>query len=226
MFNAMPGFKYSSTSRIRQHPNRIRDVLLSFTGILLFAGFIHQAFPLLLIAIGGLAGTAVVIAYSTKHLGFFEAFGIKTLNQKVLLYMIPAIGLGLVMGMLTRNRFELTLIPAGITGVTVVAPLVGAMEEMVFRGYVQGQLRPIGSGFSILIASALHTCYKLLVILSLAIPLQFDFFFLIFWTFIGGLLFGTLRELSRSSIPPVLAHAVFDIILYGGLVAAPIWVWS
>lgn len=222
----MPGSKHSITSRIRQHPHRIRDVLLSFTGILLFAGFIHQTLPLLLIAIGGLAGTALVIGYSTKHLRFLEAFGIKFLNQKVLLYTIPAIALGLVMGILTRERFELTLIPAGITGVAFVAPLVGAMEEMVFRGYFQGQLRPIGSGFSILIASVFHTCYKLLVILSLAIPLQFDFFFLIFWTFIGGLLFGILRELSRSSIPPVIAHAVFDIVLYGGLVIAPVWVWS
>jgi len=222
----MPGLKHSSTSRIRQHRNRIRDVLLSFLGILLFAGFIHQALPLLLIAIGGLAGTALVIGYSTKHINFFEAFGFKSLNQKVLLYIIPAIVLGLVMGILTRNRFELTLIPAGITGVAFVAPLVGAMEEMVFRGYFQEQLRPIGTGFSILTASALHTSYKLLVILSLAIPLQFDFFFLIFWTFIGGLLFGILRELSRSSIPPVIAHAVFDIVLYGGLVAAPVWVWS
>jgi len=222
----MPGSKHSSTSRIRQHPNRIRDVLLSFMGILLFAGFIHQALPLLLIAIGGLAGTALVIGYSTKHISFFEAFAFKSLNQKVLLYTIPAIVLGLVMGILTRNRFELTLIPAGITGVAFVAPLVGAMEEMVFRGYFQGQLRPIGTGFSILTASALHTSYKLLVILSLAIPLQFDFFFLIFWTFVGGLLFGILRELSRSSIPPVIAHAVFDIVLYGGLVAAPVWVWS
>ncbi|MCK5693629.1 MAG: CPBP family intramembrane metalloprotease, partial [Bacteroidales bacterium] len=54
----------------------------------------------------------------------------------------------------------------------------------------------------------------------------FDFFYLIFWTFLGGLLIGTLRELSGSTIPPVIAHAVFDIILYGGLAIAPVWVWS
>ncbi len=155
-----------------------------------------------------------------------EAFGIGRLNRRILLYTLPAVLLGVLLGIFTRNRFELTLIPAGFAGVVFVAPLIGAFEEVVFRGYIQGQLRPVGMIFSIVSASSVHTCYKLLVILTLAIPLQFDFFFLIFWTFVGGLLFGTLRELSGSAIPPIIAHAVFDIVLYGGLATAPVWVWS
>ena len=211
---------------IRQQPGRIRDVLLSFTGILLFAGFIHQPKPLLLLAIGGLAGTAVVIGFSSRQMTIPEAFGITRLNRKLIFYALAAIVLGVVLGMLTRKRFDLTLIPSGFTGVAFVAPLVGATEELVFRGYIQGHLRPIGKVFSIITTSTLHTSYKLLVILTLAIPLQFDFFFLIFWTFVGGVLFGTLRELSGNTIPPVIAHAVFDIVLYGGLASAPVWVWS
>jgi membrane protease YdiL (CAAX protease family) len=222
----VPGSKHSTTYRIRQQPGRIRDVLLSFTGILLFAGFIHQPFPLLLLAIGGLAGTAAVIGFSSRHMTIPEAFGIKRLNRKLIFYALSAIVLGVVLGILTRKRFDLTLIPSGFTGVAFVAPLVGATEELVFRGYIQGHLRPIGKVFSIITASTLHTSYKLLVILTLAIPLQFDFFFLIFWTFVGGVLFGTLRELSGNTIPPVIAHAVFDIVLYGGLASAPVWVWS
>jgi len=222
----MPEPKLSSTSMIRQNPGRIRDVLLSFLGILFFAGFIHHSFPLLLLALGGLVFTSVVNAYSIRHLTLHEAFGVRRINRKVLLYILPAIMLGLILGILTRNRFELTLIPAGFTGIALVAPVIGATEELVFRGYFQGKLRPIGRGFSILTASALHTSYKLLVILSLAAPLQFDFFFLIFWTFVAGLLIGTIRELSGSTVPPVIAHAVFDIVLYGGLASAPVWVWS
>ena len=222
----MPEPRYSYSSRIRQHPGRIRAVLLSFTGILIFAGFVHHSFPLLLLAIGGLVSTALVIGYSTRKTPLFEAFAIAPVNRKVLVYTLPAIMLGVILGILTRNRFELTLMPAGFTGIAFVAPLIGAMEELVFRGYFQGQLRPIGIGFSVLTASALHTLYKLLVILSLAIPLQFDFFFLIFWTFVGGILIGTLRELSKNTLPPVIAHAVFDIVLYGGMASAPLWVWS
>jgi len=155
-----------------------------------------------------------------------EAFGIKQLNRKLLLYVLSAIVLGVILGIITRTRFELTLLPSGFTGVAFVAPLVGATEELVFRGYIQGHLRPVGKIFSIVTTSAFHTSYKLLVILTLSIPLQFDFFFLIFWTFVGGVLFGTLRELSGNTIPPVIAHAVFDIVLYGGLASAPVWVWS
>ena len=222
----MRGTTQTISSKIRQYPNRIRDVSLSVAGILLFAGFIHHPFPLLLLAIGGLAGAALVIGFSIRNISILNAFGIDRLNRRILLYSLPAVLLGVVLGILTRNRFELTLIPAGFTGVAFVAPLIGSVEELVFRGYIQGHLRPVGKIFSIVYASTVHSCYKLLVILTLAIPLQFDFFFLILWTFVGGLLFGTLRELSGSTIPPVIAHAVFDIVLYGGLATVPVWVWS
>lgn len=204
----------------------IRRVFLSFAGILLFAGFIHHSLPLRFLAFGGLAGAAAIMGASIRDKPVLVAFGIDRLNRKILIYAIPAIALGICLGILTRNRFEQALIPKGLTGVAIVAPLVGASEELVFRGYFQGQLRTLGHGLSIIYASVLHTSYKLLLILSLGTPLQFDFFFLVFWTFMGGVLFGILRSLSGSSIPPVLAHGLYDILLYGGLSSAPLWVWS
>lgn len=201
-------------------------IFLSFAGILIFAGFIHHSLPLKLLAFAGLAGAAAIIGASIRDKPILGAFGIGRFDRKILLYAIPAIALGISLGILTRNRFELTLMPQGLTGVAFVAPLVGASEELIFRGYYQGELRVAGKGFSLICASALHSLYKLLLILSLGTPLQFDFFFLIFWTFLGGLLFGILRELSSSAIPPVLAHAFFDVLLYGGLSSAPLWVWS
>ena len=194
--------------------------------VLLFAGFIHQSFPIVLLAPGGLVITAAVIGLSARSTSLGELFGLRRLDRKVLYYSITGLVLGIFLGILTRNRFEMTLIPEGFTGIAFVAPLIGATEELLFRGYMQGKLRRGGRAFSILSASAFHTSYKLLVILTLAMPLQFDFFFLIFWTFIGGILFGILRDFSGSSIPPVMAHAAFDIVLYGGMATAPVWVWS
>jgi membrane protease YdiL (CAAX protease family) len=220
------GVKQSTNSRVSRLPRNISEVILAFTGILLFAGFIHQPFPLLLLAIGGLALTAAVIALTKRLKPLPALFGIGHVDRKVLYYIITALALGVFLGILTRNRFELTLIPQGFTGIAFVAPLIGATEELLFRGYMQGHLRISGRVFSILSASAFHTSYKLLVILTLGMPLQFDFFFLIFWTFIGGILFGILRELSGSILPPVIAHATFDVLLYGGMAAAPVWVWS
>jgi membrane protease YdiL (CAAX protease family) len=222
----MPERILPTSSRIRQNPGRIRDALLAFAGILLFAGFIHRNFPCKFLAIGGLLFTGAVIAFSTRKGSLREALGISSLNRRIILISLAAIVLGTLLGIWTRRRFELTLVPAGLTGVAVVAPLIGAVEELLFRGYLQGRLRPAGRALAIVTASAMHTSYKLLVILSLAAPMQFEFFFLIFWTFIGGILFGILREASGHVLPPLLAHAAFDIILYGSLPVPPVWVWS
>lgn len=214
------------SSRIRSQPHRIRDVSLAVLGILLFAAFIHQGFPKILLAILGLTGAGAALAYSIRKEPALKAFGLDRFHRKVILYTLPAIALGIVLGVLTRNSFDISLFPARITMVALVAPLVGSVEELIFRGYIQGHLRPLGRAFSVLYASTVHTSYKLLVILTLSVPLQFDFFFLVLWTFVGGLLFGALRELSGSTLPPMIAHAVFDVVLYGGLATVPVWVWT
>lgn len=216
----------SISARIRKQPRRIRDVSICVIGILLFAGFIHQPLPLLLLAIVGLTLAGAVIAHSIRRKSIAEVFALDRFDKKVLLYCLLALAIGVLLGVLTRNSFDISLFPVRITAVALVAPLVGITEELIFRGYIQGHLSPIGKFFSVVYASTVHTSYKLLVILSLSVPLQFDFFFLVLWTFVGGLLFGILRELSKSSLPPMIAHAVFDVVLYGGLVTAPVWVWS
>jgi membrane protease YdiL (CAAX protease family) len=222
----VPPGERSLTAGIRKHPRKIRDVSLVVLGILLFAGFIHQPFPKLLLAITGLAGAAAMMAFSIRESSILNAFGVEHIHHKALLYGLPAVALGILLGMITRNRFDQNLFPSQLSAMALIAPLVGMVEELVFRGYIQGHLHPIGRIFSIVYASTVHTSYKLLVILSLSTPLEFDFFFLVFWTFVGGLLFGILRELADSSLPPVLAHAIFDVMVYGGLAMAPVWVWT
>jgi len=218
--------KNTTAYRLRQNMRRIRDVSIVMAAILLFALFIHNPLPLRIISFAGLAGAALMIGYTLRNASVLHAFAVYSLNRRIFIYFIPAIILGIGLGLLTRNAFDLSLLPGAITGVAFITPVIGATEELIFRGYIQGHVRPIGRIFSIVYASTVHTCYKLLVILSLSVPLQFDFFFLIFWTFIGGLAFSALRELSKSTFPPVIAHAAFDIVLYGGLSVAPVWVWS
>lgn len=222
----MPENRQSFPGRIRQHLGHLRYSGLALIGILVFAAFVHHKQALFFLAIGGLALSALMIALSIRNMSILKAFGIDRLSRKILLYCLPALILGLLMGIFTRNSADLSLFPARITHVAIIAPLVGAMEELIFRGYIQGQLRPMGRGLSIISTSLGHSAYKMLVILSLSLPLQFDIFFLVIWTFIGGGLFGLLREQSGSAIPPIIAHALFDIILYGGLVTSPVWVWA
>jgi len=212
--------------RIRKHPHYIWNVSGVVTGILLFALFIHNPWPGRLISFAALTGSALLLGYSIRNESLWKSFGLTPLSRKVFIYTIPAFIAGTGFAWLTRRTFDLSPLPESYSRFAFIAPLIGATEELIFRGYVQGYLRPIGRGFTVVYASAVHTCYKLLVILSLSLPLQFDIFFLVIWTFVGGLVFGVLREGSRSSIPPVIAHAIFDIVLYGSNALAPVWVWS
>ena len=190
----MPENRQSFSGRIRQLPGHIRDTSLAMVGILVFAAFVHHKQPMFFLAIGGLAWTALVIALSIRNISILKAFGVDRLKRKILLYCLPALVLGLLMGIFTRNSADLSLLPDRITRVAIIAPLVGAVEELIFRGYIQGHLLPLGRWFSIISASAGHSAYKVLVILTLSLPLQFNISFLVIWTFIGGLLFGLLRE--------------------------------
>lgn len=175
---------------------------------------------------GGLSVSALIIGYSIRHISILPAFGISKPGRKTFFYALPAIITGLFLGMLTRNKFGLSLLPSTLGILALISPIIGALEELVFRGYIQGHLFPLGRIFPLIFTATAHTGYKSLVILTLSSSLQFDLMFLIMWTFLGGIVFGILRELSGSVIPPVIAHVVFDVVLYGGLSVAPAWVWS
>lgn len=195
-------------------------------GIFLFALFIHKPWPLKSIALSALLASGVVIGFSIRQVSLLSLFGIGKPNLRIYLFLIAGLLLGTALGIFTRYHFELSLLPATLTLVAVTAPLTGAMEEFLFRGYIQGKLNSINRIFAVIYAAIAHTCYKLLVIHSLGRPLEFDFLFLAQWTFLGGVAFGILRLLSKSIFPPLMAHAIFDILLYGGLLVAPFWVWS
>jgi membrane protease YdiL (CAAX protease family) len=167
-----------------------------------------------------------MIALSIKDKPVLQAFGLLVHKRRDLFWFVPAMIAGLVLAILVRNHFSMGPLPGLLTRVALITPVIGMAEEAVFRGYLQGHLRPIGWFFSVVYASAAHTCYKLLVILTLSHPLPFDFFFLLCWTFLGGLLFGAFRELSRNTWPSMIAHGTFDILLYGGMILVPAWVWS
>ncbi|MFH0759327.1 MAG: CPBP family intramembrane glutamic endopeptidase [Bacteroidota bacterium] len=210
----------------RQNLGLIRNVLVTVAGILLFAIFVHDPGARRVLAFAGLVVSAVCIGYSTRHISLLKASGMMLPGRRTLLYILPALLLGALLGIATRNRFGLSLIPLTLGRMALIAPCIGAFEEILFRGYIQGTLQPAGKILSVVVAAMTHSAYKLLLIYSFPGPLQFDLFFLGLWTFTGGLAFGILKELSGNTFPPVISHALFDIILYGGLNVAPAWIWS
>jgi membrane protease YdiL (CAAX protease family) len=169
----------------------------------------------------GLALTAVGISFSVQRISSLPAvFGLVPVTRKVT-------GYGMILGILYNFIKTDYLFPASFTRFALIAPLIGAAEEMVFRGFVQTTSAvSMGAVASVLMGASGHTLYKFFVIWTLPADMDICFPSLLILTFLSGLIFGFMKQGSGSILPAVLAHASFDIIVYGGSTLAPIWVWG
>lgn len=203
------------------------EAVLTITGLFIFALFIHSGSFSIVLAITGLTLSALSINHAVQSsTSVFNAFGFTTISKKTLIYSLAGVLVGVILGVIVRQTFGLTLLPETLTRIAIIAPLIGVTEELIFRGFVQGRTDSFGPVFSVVFAATGHALYKYFVLRSLSDPVNIDYEFLVVWTFLGGLLYGVLRELSKSVIPPATAHACFDIVVYGGFTIAPVWVWS
>lgn len=234
------------------------EVMAAGLGMFLFGLLVHERPPFLYVAPAGLLMVALALA------GFFAvepspaaALGLARFGRRAAAVSGVGIVIGLAVGLLYRTRWGWPVVPRALTGFTLLFALIGATEELLYRGYIQGRLRcwfvvrasarralperemlrPEGRTTTVQVAGPVgavctaafcHALYKfaLLGMAPEALAGDTDPVFLVVVTFFGGLGFGALRELSGSVAPPVLAHVVFDIVVYGERAAAPWWVWS
>ena len=205
----------------------IGEASLVTSGICLFALFIHKDNYLQIISLAGLIFSGIVITRSINDLSsLLSTFGIIPFRKKVISYIIIGIVSGSIVGIVYNYSFEDSFLPSTLTRFAIMAPLIGITEELVFRGYVQTKTVSSGAWFSIIFASFGHTLYKFIVIASLLSDQSIDFPRLIVYTFTFGIALGILRNNSKNVFPPALAHAFFDIVVYGGAAVAPVWIWG
>lgn len=211
----------------RAIPRKLSAASFALAGIFLFAGFIHGNTVQFAIAVSGLVLAAAMICFSAKDLpSLLSCLGLSSFTSKAFYFSLAGLGMGISLSLIYRICSNLSLFPATLTGIAWVVPLVGITEELFFRGYLQGVVSSHSTLVSIVIAALGHTLYKYLVLKSLRSPMAFDFPVLLILTLGAGLLFGLSRALSKSTIPPLIAHGIFDVLVYGGLSSWPIWVWS
>jgi membrane protease YdiL (CAAX protease family) len=139
--------------------------------------------------------------------------------------MLTGTVFGCFLALFYRWYLETGYFPQSLRWFAVIAAGIGSTEELVFRGYVQGQFARRAGFFSIVIASLAHTGYKCCLFLSPVSATSVDIGFLAICTFYAGLLLGAIRYFSGSVWPAVIAHALFDILVYGENVNPPWWVW-
>ena len=83
----------------------------------------------------------------------------------------------------------------------------------------------LNTNFAVLFAAFAHAFYKVCLFLSPAAPYQQDLTAFFFWSFAAYVALGLLRFYSKSMIPVIISHAVFDLIVYAEILEAPWWVW-
>lgn len=214
-------------SAIQGKDNTLLSAILVIGGMCIFGLFIHDNSWWRIVSFVGLALVAVVVSLSARDFkSLLFVFGLGRLTRKVINFCVAGIIFGMLLGLVYNFIKADSLLPTTLTSFALIAPLIGIMEELVFRGFLQSRFASSGPLVSVILAASGHTLYKYLVIRTVPVDLNTNIFSLIILTFLVGVVFGIMREGSRSVIPPALAHAVFDIIVYGGASMAPVWIWS
>ena len=204
----------------------LSKAVLCSLGLMVFSFFVQCKFPVRLIALAALLMPAFIISKNLTSFTDLKRVTGGYVSCKInLLYLLTGIAMGIMLVFIYRWHLELRLFPASLHLFVITAALIGSVEELVFRGFLQEYVRNINGPFSILFSTLSHTGYKCCLFLSPAITSNVNIGFLALWTFLAGILFGTVRHLTRSLLPSFSAHALFDILVYAEFVTAPWWVW-
>jgi membrane protease YdiL (CAAX protease family) len=208
------------------------EAVAASAGMVLFALTVHSGLPWTLLGAAGLVAAAAAIGLSLARapsactlLGIARPSA--NASAKTLLMIAAGLLVGGGLAVVYRLYVGLAAVPAGgIEAFVFLACLIGAAEEVVYRGYVQGRLSGLGWPAAVVLAAVAHAAYKTALFALPATPYEVNYLFLAAWTLLGGIAFGMLRQFSGSLAPPVAAHAAFDLVVYGAMAEAPWWVWG
>jgi membrane protease YdiL (CAAX protease family) len=204
----------------------LAEATLCSFAMMVFSFFIHFEFPLKLISLSALVLTAYLLSHQVQELPGLWSKTCESVTFMVpFLFSLTGIVTGFLIGLLYRWYLGISLLPDSLHYFVIIAAMIGAVEELIFRGFLQEQVKSINGPFSVLFSTISHTGYKCCLFLSPAAAAGIDIPHLALWTFLFGLLFGTIRHLSKSILPSILAHVLFDILVYAEFVKAPWWVW-
>jgi membrane protease YdiL (CAAX protease family) len=194
--------------------------------LMLFSFFVSFEFPVKLVAFASLLGVGLIISRELKSWSDAGKITGKIHDPlSFILFTVACILLGIGVAILYRWHLDTNLFPRMLMPFSIVAISIGSAEELVFRGFIQGQVSSINKWFPAVFGALSHTAYKCCLFLSPVIQHHTDILFLAEGTFAAGIILGIVRQASGSVWPAVLAHAIFDILVYGENLNPPFWVW-
>ncbi|MCD4699882.1 MAG: CPBP family intramembrane metalloprotease, partial [Phycisphaerae bacterium] len=193
------------------------EALMFTAGMAVFALCAHRE-ALLLPRLAGL-----LIAVLALAMGIAKAhrpcrlLGITGFARYRLIYILPAVGLGIGLAMFYRCVQHQTLLPERLKWFFILAAGIGICEEIAYRGFVQGALRRYGLWAACVGGAVAHAAYKCCLFILPDVPVRADLLWLGAGTVVFGIVFALMREAFGSVLFPVLAHVAFDVATYGDL---------
>jgi len=196
--------------------------------MVLFAWYAHAPWPAAALGGAGLVATGVAIVIASPHqVKLSTLIGLRFDAAPPMVLSILGAGVGVAAGLAQRASLHLPLARDFALGpFVIVACLIGATEEVIYRGWLLSRLRALGWPAAIVVSAVAHAAYKTALFAQPAVAVPIDHLSLALYTAAGGLVLGTLRVVSGSLWPALIAHAVFDFVVYRAVAHAPWWVWG
>jgi len=190
-----------------------------------FSLLIHIDFPIKIIALFALVMAGFFMNSINRDIPG-SVFSPSLWNfKKSLNWILVATILSLVLSIYSRIEDGLPAIPSKIGNFVIVAVLIGFVEELVFRGFVQGGAMRWNPTGAIILAAVSHAGYKALLFVVPLEHLNNSAWELFGYTFLAGLFLGYSRQVTGSLWPAIVAHCFFDFWVYMEQSSAPWWVW-
>jgi membrane protease YdiL (CAAX protease family) len=182
-------------------------------GIMMFSYFIHDDLPIRLLAIVCLFGIAWLMVVE-KNLGQ-KLLGTIDSRRSMFIWTIITTSGAFLLAAYSRNEASLSLLPRNLLHFTPVAVCIGILEEIMFRGWLFSHLSKWKPWIAVLATATAHAGYKSVLFLSPYLPYEVNSWDLFLVTFETGIFLGLTRLFSGSVWPALIAHAVFDLLIYG-----------
>lgn len=175
-------------------------------------------------ALISLAVAQAVVLYDCADINakdFLESIGLrrgKHLPQWIIVSIISAI----IFSTIYRGGLHRPLFPHVLTFFSITAIFIGVTEELIYRGYLFWKVESRYKKWVFLICPLAHTAYKVALFTHNPVASLVK---LVLYTFGIGIALVAIRLTSKSLIPCIIFHAVFDLAVYGDSSQAPWWVW-
>jgi len=143
-------------------------------------------------------------------------------SAKILVYSII---ISISLALWYRYIEEMPLFPLSFKWFVILSILIGATEEIIFRGVVQGEANRWNTTGAVYLSALAFAGYKALLFILPAAENETNVFNLFTFTFLAGILLGYARKNSGSLWPCLIAHGIFDLLVYMETAKPPWWVW-